>query len=99
MLPVVDFGGIAIVIPHVVAVGDVKNENDTFCFDVFLTGIPEPIEVFFKESKIAEDVRAQLLGDIADYYSAQVYGPLEDDQDIDDDVMGCEDDDEGEDNH
>jgi len=99
MLSVVEIGGLAIVIPHVVAVGDVKKEKGSFYFEVFLTGIQDPFTVIFKESKIAEDVRNQLIDDIAVYYEEQAYGPIEDDEDIDGDGEGSEDDDDGEDNH
>lgn len=75
MLPVVDYGSIAIVIPQVSAVGAVIDEDDRFGFEVFLEGVREPLVIGFEEKEEAEEARNELVAIIAQYYYTTEMGP------------------------
>ena len=80
MLPIVDYGGIAIVIPKVTAVGSVIEEEDKFGFEVYLTGMNDPLVIGFDTPEEAADSRSELIAIIARYHYVRELGP---DYDID----------------
>jgi hypothetical protein len=51
MLPVVDYGSIAIVVPRVAAVGGVELSEDNTSLEIFLQGINDPFVVNFSSRK------------------------------------------------
>jgi hypothetical protein len=81
MLPVVDYGSIAIVVPKVAAVGGVELSEDRYGFEVFLQGINDPFVVNFSSREEAESSRADLVSVIAQYHYMTEMGP---DFDVDD---------------
>lgn len=83
MIAVADYGGIALVIPHVAAVGGVKQDNDRFEFDVFLTGIADPLVIGFPASADAEEAREDLVALITEYHFAALLGADFDEDDLD----------------
>jgi hypothetical protein len=85
MLPVVDYGGIAIVVPKVTAVGNIIDDGGKFGFEVYLNGMSDPLIVGFDNAKEARDSRDELISIIAQYYYAR-----ELDGDIDLEDMGDE---------
>ncbi|MFC1669297.1 hypothetical protein ACFL20_02825 [Spirochaetota bacterium] len=86
MLPVVDYGSIAIIIPKVCAVSGILEDEGKFAFEVFLNGIEEPIVIGFDEKKEAEDSRNELVAIIAQYHYTVEFGPDFDIDDIVDDL-------------
>ncbi len=81
MLPVVDYGEIALVVAKIAAVGGAIEENGKFGFKVHLSGREEPVSVFFSTLKEAEEQRNELIAIIARYYYIMEFGP---DFDVDD---------------
>ena len=75
MLPVIDYGDIAVVIPNVSAVGSVVKINNGHGFEVYLNGKDNPIVIGFFDENDAEESRRELIGIIAQYYFAREYGP------------------------
>ena len=86
MLPIVDYGGIAIVIPKVSAVGNIIEDGGKSGFEVYLSGINDPIIIGFDNSKEAHESRDELIAIIAQFYYVGELG-----QDFDLDEMGEED--------
>lgn len=97
MLPIIDYGGIAIVVPKVAAVGKVVRAGGDYGFNVFCDGLAKPFRVMFQEKKEAEDGRDEMIAVIARYYYTREFGP---DFDVDDleEMLGDEgvDEDDGE---
>lgn len=85
MLPVVDYGSIAIVVPHVTAVGSLVTEEDKPGFEVFLTGMEEPLVIGFDTEQEANEAREELIAIIAQYHYAKELGPDFDFNDLIDD--------------
>ena len=81
MLPIVDYGGIAIVIPKVAAVGSVVENDGKFGFEVYLAGMNEPVVIGFNTSAEAAESRNELIAIIAQFHYECELGP---DYDIDD---------------
>lgn len=75
MLPIVDYGSIAIVVPHVTAVGSTVTEEDKPGFEVFLTGMEDPIIVGFDTEEEASEAREELIAIIAQYHYTKDLGP------------------------
>lgn len=75
MLPIVDYGGIAIVIPKVTAVGSVIEEEDKFGFEVYLTGINDPLVIGFDSREEAVASRNELIAIIARFHYVRELGP------------------------
>ncbi|MCP4133303.1 MAG: hypothetical protein GY754_20205 [bacterium] len=75
MLPIVDYGSIAIVVPQVTAVGSVIDDTDRKGFEVFLSGMDEPLIVGFDNLEEAEESRNELIAIIAQYHYAKELGP------------------------
>ncbi len=75
MLPVIDYGSIAIVIPHVTAVGSMTESNGRNGFEVFLTGLPEPVIIGFDSTGEASEARDELISLVAQYHIIQAMGP------------------------
>ncbi len=75
MLPIVDYGGIAIVIPKVTAVGSVIEEEDKYGFEVYLTGMNDPLVIGFDSREEAVESRNELIGIIARYHYVRELGP------------------------
>lgn len=75
MLPIVDYGSIAIVVPHVTAVGSTVNEEEKSGFEVFLTGMEEPIIIEFDTEEEATEARGELIAIIAQYHYTRELGP------------------------
>lgn len=75
MLPVIDYGDIAIVIPNVSAVGAVIKVDNGYGFEVFLTGREAPLTIGFFEKEDAEASRRELIGIVGQYYFVREYGP------------------------
>ncbi len=75
MLPIVDYGSIAIVVPHVTAVGSTVTEEDKPGFEVFLTGMEEPVIIGFDTEEEADEARDELIAIIAQYHYTKELGP------------------------
>ncbi len=80
MLPIVDYGGLAIVIPKVAAVGNINEDSGKYGFEVYLSGMNEPLIIGFETSKEASESRSELIAIIAQFHYARELGP---DYDID----------------
>lgn len=75
MLPVIDYGNIAIVIANITAIGSVVINNEGFGFEVYLNGREKPILIGEFEEDEAEESRRELIGIVAQYYFTKEYGP------------------------
>ncbi|NLV66512.1 MAG: hypothetical protein GXY14_02440 [Spirochaetes bacterium] len=75
MLPIVDYGSIAIVVPHVTAVGSTVTEDDKPGFEVFLTGMEDPVIIGFDTEDEATEARNELIAIIAQYHYTRELGP------------------------
>ncbi|HPS57954.1 MAG TPA: hypothetical protein PK514_07595 [Spirochaetota bacterium] len=75
MLPIVDYGSIAIVVPHVTAVGSTVTEDDKPGFEVFLTGMDDPLIIGFDTEEEAVEARDELIAIIAQYHYTKELGP------------------------
>ncbi len=75
MLPVIDYGSIAVVVSKVSAVGSVIEDEDNFGFEVFMTGTNEPLIIGFEDESEAEESRNDLVAIIAQYHIAKDFGP------------------------
>lgn len=75
MLPVVDYGSIAIVIPKVAAVGSVVSDDDKPGLEVFLSGIEDPVIIGFESEEEALEAREELIGIIAQFHYIKELGP------------------------
>lgn len=82
MLPVIDYGSIAIVIPKITAVGVTQDENNKYCLEVFLSGTDAPILIAFDSEEEAEEEKKELVAIIAQYYYISEFGPDFDIKDI-----------------
>jgi hypothetical protein len=82
MLPIVDYGGIAVVIPKVTAVGNIVEDNGKFGFEVYLSGMNEPLIIGFDNTKEARDSRDELISIITQYYYVRELGQDFDLEDI-----------------
>lgn len=92
MLPIVDYGSIAIVVPKVTAVGSTVSEEGNPGFEVFLSGMEDPIVIGFDTEEEALEAREELIAIIAQYHYVKELGP---DFDINDLLSKDEDDDNG----
>lgn len=81
MLPIIDYGGIAIVIPKINAVGGIVDDEGQHGFEVYLTGMEDPLVIGFDTLEEAEESREELVAIIAQYHYIKEFGP---DFDIDD---------------
>ena len=75
MLPIVDYGSIAIVVPKVTAVGGVIQTDEKHGFEIFLQGLNEPFIVNFSSREEAEESRTELVAVIAQYHYTTEMGP------------------------
>jgi hypothetical protein len=75
MIPIVDYGSIAIVVGNVNAVGSLIEDDDKFGFEVFLSGMSDPIVVGFDTNDEAENARNELVAIIAQFHYAREFGP------------------------
>lgn len=75
MLPIVDYGSIAIVIPKVAAVGRILTDRENHGFEVFLSGMEEPLIIEFDTDEEAKDARDELIAIIAQYHYVKELGP------------------------
>lgn len=75
MLPVVDYGSIAIVISKVTAVGSIISDDEKPGLEVFLSGMEEPVIIGFETREEALEAREELIGIIAKYYYIKELGP------------------------
>ncbi len=75
MLPIIDYGSIAVVVANVSAVGRVVEDEGKFGFQVFLIGKESPILIFFENADDADSSRQELIGIIAQYYYTKEFGP------------------------
>lgn len=87
MLPIVDYGGIAIVIPKVTAVGSVIEEEDKFGFEVYLTGMNDPLVIGFDNREEAVDSRNELISIIARFHYVRELGPDYDIEELSDEEI------------
>jgi hypothetical protein len=85
MLPIVDYGSIAIVVPHVTAVGSTVTEDDKPGFEVFLAGMDNPLVIGFDTEDEAVEARNELIAIIAQYHYTRELGPDFDINDLMDD--------------
>ncbi len=86
MLPIIDYGSIAIVIPHVMAVGNLLESEEQTGFEVFLTGLSSPLIIGFESMEEAEDAREDLIEMVAEYQIMKMMGPDFDITDLADDI-------------
>jgi hypothetical protein len=75
MLPIVDYGSIAIVVPQITAVGSVVSEEGKPGFEVFLSGMEDPVIVGFDTEDEAAESREELIAIIAQYHYVKEFGP------------------------
>ena len=75
MLPIVDYGSISIVVPKFRVVGRVVNEEEKPGFEVFLTGMEDPLIVGFDTEEEAAEAREELIAIIAQYHYVKEFGP------------------------
>jgi len=75
MLPVIDYGSIAVVIPHVTAVGNLIDSEGKTGFEVFITGLADPIIIGFEDPGEADDAREELIAVVAQYHIIKTMGP------------------------
>ena len=75
MLPIVDYGSIAIVVPQITAVGSVVSEEGKPGFEVFLSGMEDPLIVGFDSEEEAAESREELIAIIAQYHYVKEFGP------------------------
>lgn len=75
MLPIIDYGSIAIVIPHVTAVGSYVDDEEKPGFEVFITGLPEPIVIGFESPDEANEAREELIALVAQFHFINTMGP------------------------
>lgn len=75
MLPIVDYGGIAIVISKVAAVGNIIEDSGKFGFEVYLSGMNEPLIIGFDTTKEASESRSELIAIIARFHYTRELGP------------------------
>ncbi len=75
MIPLIDYGGIAIIIPMVTAIGSTEEEKGRFGFDVFMTGGSEPLRIHFATEEESEEAREELLETVARYHVLRDFGP------------------------
>ncbi len=75
MLPIVDYGSIAIVVPKITAVGSTVSEDGKPGFEVFLSGMAEPIVIGFDSKEEAVEAREELITIIAQYHYIKELGP------------------------
>jgi hypothetical protein len=90
MLPIVDYGNIALVIPMITAVGGTVSKNGSFGFEVYVSGMAKPLIIEFDSKEEALEEREELIGIIAQYHFIKELGPDFDletllDKNIDDD--------------
>ena len=81
MLPIVDYGNIALVVPMITAVGKPVSKKGTAGLEVYMSGIAEPIVIEFNSQEEALEGRDELIGIIAQYHYIKELGP---DFDLDD---------------
>ncbi|MCL1865406.1 MAG: hypothetical protein FWF73_06300 [Spirochaetes bacterium] len=75
MLPIVDYGNIALVIPMIAAVGGPVSKNGSSGFEVYMSGIAKPIVIQFNSQEEAIEEREELIGIIAQYHYIKELGP------------------------
>ncbi len=75
MLPIVDYGGIALVVAKITAVAGVTKEQDGYGFEVYLTGREDPVVIAFSDEEQAENARNELLAVVTQYYYIHEFGP------------------------
>ncbi len=82
MLPIVDYGGIALVVPMITAVGSIFDNDGKASFEVYLTGMNEPFVIGFGQMEEAEESRDELVAIIAQYHYVKELGPEFDIEDL-----------------
>lgn len=87
MLPIIDYGGIALVIPKIAAVGNVIENDNNFIFEVFMDGMMDPFAIAFPKKEEAEETREELIAMIAQYHYVTEFGSDLDFDEYDDDVL------------
>ena len=75
MIPVVDYGSIAIVVPAVTAIGGMTDVDGRYGFEVYLSGNADPVIVSFQDKDEAENARAELLDIVARFHFTREFGP------------------------
>jgi hypothetical protein len=75
MLPIIDYGEVALVVPMITAVGKPISKNGSSGFEVYMSGIEKPIILKFKSEKEASEEREDLIGIIAQYHYIKELGP------------------------
>jgi hypothetical protein len=81
MLPIVDYGNIALVVPMITAVVGPVDKKDSVSFEVYMTGIAKPLIIKFNSQEEAIEAKEELIGIIAQYHYIKELGP---DFDLDD---------------
>jgi len=74
MIPIIEYGSIAVVIPKVSAVGSLKEIDNGYCVEIIMTGVLEPLIVVFETEEEAIDARSDLIAAIAQYYYTVEFG-------------------------
>ena len=75
MLPIIDYGQIAIVIPKITAVGEVIKKGEKYGFEVYVSGMEKPVVVGLYSDEEAREARNELIAIIAQYYYSIEFGP------------------------
>jgi hypothetical protein len=75
MLPIVDYGSIALVVPMITAVGSPVSKNGSAGFEVYMSGVTQPIVIEFDSQEAAIEEREELIGIIAQYHYIKELGP------------------------
>ncbi len=91
MIPIIEYGSIAVVIPKISAVGSMKEARTGFSVDIIMTGVLEPLTVIFATEEEAIEARNDLIAAIAQYYYTVEFGV---DEDFFSDLVDFEEDDD-----
>ena len=75
MLPIVDYGSIALVVPMITAVGKPVTKKGVACFEVYMSGMADPIVIEFNSEEEALEAKEELIGIIAQYHYIKELGP------------------------
>ena len=75
MLPIIDYGNIALVVPMITAVGSLISKNGSSGLEVYMSGMAKPMIIQFGSQEEAMEGREELIGIIAQYHYIKELGP------------------------
>ena len=74
MVPVIDYGNLAVVVSKVTAVGMIICDEGDYGFEVYLDGLHEPLIIGFQSEQDASLARAELIAAVAGFHHESVSG-------------------------